>query len=114
MQDDESGIYAQPDVAGGTIPDSPQLYTEIEWREEFLGDVVFDKPPRILVSQYVAVCKTHTLQNPHAAKPTHFRFCTPVLQLPELLNSVHLTSRAKQPGMCIIFTVSAVDLVYAT
>ena len=49
LQDDESGIYAQPDVSGGTIPESPQLYSEIEWREEFLGDVVYDKPPMILV-----------------------------------------------------------------
>ncbi len=49
MQDDESGIYAQPEVSGGTIPESPQLYSEIEWREEFLGDVVYDKPPMILV-----------------------------------------------------------------
>jgi len=49
LQDDESGIYAQPDVSGGTTPESPQLYSEIEWREEFLGDVVYDKPPMILV-----------------------------------------------------------------
>ncbi|KAL0027403.1 hypothetical protein WJX79_009223 [Trebouxia sp. C0005] len=49
VQDDESGIYAQPDVSGGTIPESPQLYSEIEWREQFLGDVVYDKPPMILV-----------------------------------------------------------------
>lgn len=49
LQDDESGIYAQPEVSGGTIPESPQLYSEIEWREEFLGDVMFDKPPMILV-----------------------------------------------------------------
>lgn len=49
VQDDESGIYAQPEVSGGTIPESPQLYSEIEWREEFLGDVMFDKPPMILV-----------------------------------------------------------------
>lgn len=50
LQDDESGIYAQPDVSGGSLPDSPQLYSQIEWREEFLGDIVFDKPPMILVS----------------------------------------------------------------
>lgn len=55
MQDDESGIYAQPDVSGGTIPESPQLYSEIEWREEFLGDVVYDKPPVILVGQHAVI-----------------------------------------------------------
>lgn len=49
LQDDESGIYAQPDVAGGTIPEAPQLYSEIEWRQESLGDIVFDKPPMISV-----------------------------------------------------------------
>ena len=63
LQDDESGIYAQPDVAGGTIPESPQLYSEIEWREEFLGDVVYDKPPMILVGQHAALPTQLMLQS---------------------------------------------------
>ena len=49
FKDEDSGIYAQPEVAGGTIPETPQLYSEIEWRAEFLGDTLFDKPPVILV-----------------------------------------------------------------
>ena len=51
MQDDESGIYAQPDVTSGELPATAQQYAQIEWQEEYLGDVVYDKPPKFLVSQ---------------------------------------------------------------
>ena len=50
-QDDESGIYAQPDVTSGELPATPQHYTPINWQEEYLGDVVYEKPPKFLVSQ---------------------------------------------------------------
>lgn len=54
MQDDETGIYAQPDVTSGELPATAQQYAQIEWQEEFLGDVVFDKPPKFLVSNLAA------------------------------------------------------------
>jgi len=69
LQDDESGIYAQPDVSGGTIPESPQLYSEIEWREEFLGDVVYDKPPMILVGQHAVLFTQLMLHSMSAISP---------------------------------------------
>ena len=56
LQDDESGIYAQPEVTGGDIPATAQQYMPVEWRVEFLGDVVFDKPPQLLVSLIVGPC----------------------------------------------------------
>lgn len=58
MQDDESGIYAQPDVTSGELPATAQQYTQIEWQEEYLGDVVFDKPPQFLVSTQTAMSAT--------------------------------------------------------
>lgn len=51
FQDDESGIYAEPDVTSGELPTTAQQYAQIEWQEEYLGDVVYDKPPKFLVSQ---------------------------------------------------------------
>ena len=50
IQDEDSGIFARPSVTGGSIPEVAQFYSEIEWRAEYLGDVVFNKPPQILVS----------------------------------------------------------------
>lgn len=53
FQDDESGIYAEPDVTSGELPTTAQQYAQIEWQEEYLGDVVYDKPPKFLVSQHL-------------------------------------------------------------
>lgn len=51
MQDNETGVYAQPDVTSGELPATAQQYAQIQWQEEYLGDMVYDKPPKFLVSE---------------------------------------------------------------
>lgn len=41
--DNDTGIYARPDIASSVV--QPQVYVEVPWVEEFLGDVIHDKQP---------------------------------------------------------------------
>ena len=40
--DEDAGIYARPDIIGD-IPEEPQRYIQVPWREEYLGDTAFGK-----------------------------------------------------------------------
>lgn len=65
VQDEDSGIFARPSFTGNT-PAAANFYSEIEWREEFLGDVVFNKPPQIMVScsaHFTTQMSAHTVQH---------------------------------------------------
>lgn len=42
--DQDGGVYARP-VTTGEMPQEPQLYVAVPWREEFLGDMSHNKDP---------------------------------------------------------------------
>ena len=66
VTDDESGISARPTV-NGEMPAIAELYQEVPWTVEFLGDAVFSKDPEERVRES-CVC-TSTLWHAHRNAP---------------------------------------------
>ena len=42
--DQDGGVYARPETTG-EMPQEPQMYVAVPWRQEFLGDLSHNKDP---------------------------------------------------------------------
>ncbi|KAK9812713.1 hypothetical protein WJX72_002510 [[Myrmecia] bisecta] len=62
VTDDESGISARPAVHG-EMPATAELYQEVPWTVEFLGDAVYGKEPQYSVEKVFLVKVTS--EQPH-------------------------------------------------
>lgn len=58
VMDNETGVYAQPDIAP-EVPYEPHHYQELPWSETFFGDSMMSKEPweKVCLSlSYAALC----------------------------------------------------------